>query len=304
MVDRHRIGKRTHSRKAAANKGRGRPKAWSSSWQKRLAMFRLCGLPVEAIVELLNTLNGGLFNAKVRRAQQILREVLSNGYKEFCPRSEMEARARISFFRSSKQIYRTRKRNSVETSSSLRRMSYGKSVFGPSCPDAFPLSPNFTEEALEQHIGAPKPRARRASRMGEKTLGWQDGPSYMATSNSPERFGSSFPTMPRSNERFSPEITSSRFSSLGTDSIISSLSAILRVKEILRRNSYSSSLVSEIMSVLRIKFSTSTCSIKRTPAEDYPTEQRYYRQMLFQDFGMHTQKSKRSGNVVRLPHKS
>ena len=64
MPYRYRVEKRRCNSNAATKRGRGRPKAWSSSWQMQLVVLRLCGLSVGTIMELLNLMNGGNFNAK------------------------------------------------------------------------------------------------------------------------------------------------------------------------------------------------------------------------------------------------
>jgi len=62
----HRIEKQYRSAKLGSRRaqGRGRPSDWSSAWQKKLIVLRLCGLQLKVILQLFNVLGDGIFKAK------------------------------------------------------------------------------------------------------------------------------------------------------------------------------------------------------------------------------------------------
>ncbi|KAF2184800.1 ankyrin [Zopfia rhizophila CBS 207.26] len=103
----HRIEKRRQM--VGGKRGRGRPSDWSMSWQKRLIVLRLCGLQLSEVLEVLKILSGDTLKAKERRAQQILRDLLSDGYQRLCSSNKTVARKRMSFLRAIGRYDRTRK---------------------------------------------------------------------------------------------------------------------------------------------------------------------------------------------------
>ncbi|KAF2269946.1 hypothetical protein CC78DRAFT_574832 [Lojkania enalia] len=102
----YRVEKRKARQRAGVRRGRGRQSDWSTSWQKKLIVLRLCGVKLNKIVKILNVLGDSTFTAKERRAQQILRELLSDDYHKFFPANKSTARKRAAFLKSVSNGYR------------------------------------------------------------------------------------------------------------------------------------------------------------------------------------------------------
>ncbi|KAF2794217.1 ankyrin [Melanomma pulvis-pyrius CBS 109.77] len=251
----HRIEKRPSSARLGSKRGRGRPSDWSSTWQKKLIVLRLCGLQLNEILQLFNVLGDGVFIAKERRAQQLLRKILYTGYTRYCAPNKDVLRKRITFLRSlgnHNQLQRAMKH--VSQSGSLKAhalvQSTERTISNQSNPALEILeSPTSTVDDLE-HNGSPPNTG--VNPPGQRTL---VAPKKTARTLSILRTPSSAP------EPIQEYPCLGKLISDDARSAVSSRSA--KIRSILKRASYSSSLISEIQSVLNMRFSLSTLASSR-----------------------------------------
>ncbi|OCK85046.1 ankyrin [Lepidopterella palustris CBS 459.81] len=110
-----------------ARKKRGRPNTWTESWQKKLVVLRMCGLHLREILALLSKVSDGNFSPKNRRAEQILRKLLSNGYQKYCSADSATLRRRVAYLRHLKPRKRHSEKHSASNSTptSLKLTSNG-----------------------------------------------------------------------------------------------------------------------------------------------------------------------------------
>ncbi|KAF2109455.1 hypothetical protein BDV96DRAFT_604784 [Lophiotrema nucula] len=88
-------------------KRKGRPAQWSEPRQKRLVALRMCGVEVKDATQIIGYLSAGSTMAgkyPERRPQQILRDVLSNGYGQQYPTDTDTLRGRLALLSTVKKI--------------------------------------------------------------------------------------------------------------------------------------------------------------------------------------------------------
>lgn len=207
-----------------------------------------------------------LMNNRERRAQQLLRKILYTGYARYCAPNKDALRKRITFLRAlgnHNQLQRAKKR--VSRSGSLKAHALDRSTESTISDQSNPAlkileSPTSTVDDLEHNgsptntgVDPPDQRTLVAPKKTSRMLSMIQTPS---SALEPIQEYQSLDTLIPDDAR----------------SVVSSRSA--KIRSILKRASYSSSLISEIQSVLNMRFSLSTlasssrCSVSVSSTTD------------------------------------
>ncbi|KAF2462991.1 uncharacterized protein BDR25DRAFT_397350 [Lindgomyces ingoldianus] len=261
------VEKRRNVRKPWTKRGRGPPRRWTASLQKKLVMLRLCGLQLREILEIFNELNlmcEGTYKAKERRAQQLLRELLSDGplvktskpwqkepYRRFCSTSKANTRQRVKFLRFQafrncnsrvgKITFASQHAPGMQTDSIQLSTTHSLGEFNPAAAGTANLP--FTTADSTQHLGdsgvpdMTRPRPNLIDALRNETINPQS-----VSGNSTSRSSSDRPNSRRSSG----------------------------IGEILERTSFTSSLRSDIASLLRKRFSSSTVATSTIGLQEEP----------------------------------
>ncbi|ORX95310.1 hypothetical protein BCR34DRAFT_607992 [Clohesyomyces aquaticus] len=263
MMSRYRVAKRQTS---GTERRRGAPTRWTTSWQKRLVILRLCGLKVKAIVELFSAIDGGQLKAKERNAQRLLLELLSDEqatdlisirekvpYDKFLPVGQ-ESRQRIKFLRS--QVFRRTSTASSKSYARLLSTAPNNSPPGTLGP-AFTASPAHLADSTNERWILNRPD--HADKI-DRNDGDSSSPSLRATDNlhqAVDSFKSEIaPRVPEPGTKDQNNTLPSM-----RESISSRLST--KIQDAMKRLSLSSSVKSDLASLLRKRFSISTAATSK-----------------------------------------
>ncbi|ORY08902.1 ankyrin repeat-containing domain protein [Clohesyomyces aquaticus] len=224
MVSRYRIEKRTGE--TGQVKRRGRPKKYSESWTKKLVLLRMCGLNLNDIVRILELQGDGTFAAKDRRPQQLVRQLLSDGKHRFRAPDKLAARRRAAFIRATfRKAAKHRPERSGCTSSPTESSS--RTLIS-------------TTEGTQTHTGT-SPRA---------AFGFSETLAMTHARSRDE-------TLPEADEAIiTPD--SANDVKKSSDSILSASSRRQRFSAVFSQTSFSSSCVSDLLSLVGKRMSLST----------------------------------------------
>ncbi|KAF2131820.1 hypothetical protein P153DRAFT_382714 [Dothidotthia symphoricarpi CBS 119687] len=202
----------------------------------------MCGLDLNYTLQILRIQSDDQFAPKDRRVQQLIRQFLSDNNQRFRPPSKLDARRNAAFIRAA--LKRDATSDTHKDTSASESYGLGHSSNDPFPPDAV-LDLDNTPAPTESN---PVPKIETCRPRSSSTLEDEIGPSTTYVCEDPEQlsFGNITPSDPTDE-------------SLDNDgSEISLKSQRSKIRQVLRQTSFSSSVMSDLISLMNKRWSIST----------------------------------------------